>query len=46
MAHSMGLNLPALGLEELKLMAQPMYVDAHGDLTLPEVDIRLHGVWN
>lgn len=40
LAHSMGLTLPGLGLEELKLVAQPMWVET---CDFPPVDIRLQG---
>lgn len=40
MAHSMGLDLPELGLHEMKLLSQPRWVDR---ADWPEVDIRLDG---
>ncbi|KCV82172.1 hypothetical protein ATO10_07277 [Actibacterium atlanticum] len=45
MAHSMGIDLPELGIRGLKLIAQPMWLDAHGDIELAEVDIRLVGAF-
>ena len=41
-AHSMGLFIPALNIEEMKLMGEPIWVDAHGKLTDAKVDIRTH----
>lgn len=39
--YSMGLNFPALGIRELKLLAEPVWVDADGRADNAELDIRL-----
>ena len=42
MAHSMGLDLPDLGISEMKLIAQPMALTENGP-AWPEIEIRLEG---
>ncbi|WP_421726480.1 transglutaminase-like domain-containing protein [Bauldia sp.] len=39
--HSMGLTFPALGIADLKLLAEPVWVDAEGGTAAAEVTIRL-----
>lgn len=41
LAHSMGLTFPGLGLQDIKLVSEPMWL-APGELTLAGLDIRLH----
>ncbi|MEX5728423.1 hypothetical protein Ga0609869_001776 [Rhodovulum iodosum] len=41
LAHSMGHDLPALGISELKILSQPMRQAPDGGLDWAEVDIRL-----
>lgn len=43
MAHSMGHDLPSLGLTALKLLSQPVLVDDTGQVSWPEIEIRLSG---
>jgi hypothetical protein len=39
-AHSMGLTFPVLGLSEIKLIGEPMWVSTDGTLAKAELDIR------
>ncbi|MHC0051866.1 transglutaminase domain-containing protein [Actibacterium sp. D379-3] len=43
MAHSMGLDIPTLGLTGLKLLSQPMRLEADGRAHWAEVEITLRG---
>lgn len=43
MAHSMGLNFPALGLRDLKLIGEPMWLLPDGRWIRPELSITLRG---
>jgi hypothetical protein len=42
-AHSMGLDIPALGLTGLKLLSQPMWLTPDGTAHWAEVEIALRG---
>ncbi len=39
-AHSMGLTIPVLGLSEIKLIGEPMWVAPDGSLSKSDLDIR------
>ena len=41
LAHSMGLDIPALNVIEMKLMAEPMRLGPDGPVSLPDLEIRL-----
>ncbi|MGR3714038.1 MAG: transglutaminase-like domain-containing protein [Shimia sp.] len=43
MSHSMGWNLPALGVVDLKLLAEPMWRFANGSWERAALDIELEG---
>lgn len=43
MAHSMGLTFPDLGLADLKLLSEPMWLDAAGGLDRAALSITLAG---
>lgn len=43
MAHSMGLTFPAVGLTDIKLIAEPWWIEADGTLSRPDLQIRLQG---
>lgn len=43
MAHSMGLNFPAAGLCDIKLIGEPWWIGADGGLSRPDLEIRLRG---
>ncbi|TDK46774.1 transglutaminase-like domain-containing protein [Antarcticimicrobium luteum] len=43
MAHSMGLNFPAAGLTDIKLIGEPWWIGADGALSRPDLQIRLRG---
>lgn len=43
MAHSMGLNFPAAGLADIKLIGEPWWIEADGTLSRPDLAIRLQG---
>ncbi len=40
-AHSMGLDFPALGIREMKLLGEPVWIDAEGRASPSDVTIRL-----
>ena len=39
--HSMGLDFPELGIEAMKLLAEPVWVDGKGDVEPAALTIRL-----
>lgn len=41
LAHSMGLDFPELGVQEMKLLAEPVWIDAAGTATKASVTIRM-----
>ena len=43
MAHSMGLNFPAAGLTDIKLIAEPWWIEPDGSLSRPELEIGFQG---
>lgn len=43
MAHSMGLNFPAAGLADIKLIGEPWWIEADRTLSRPNLTIRLQG---
>jgi len=43
MAHSMGLNFPAVGLSDIKLIGEPWWIEPDGSLSRPDLEIRLTG---
>ncbi|SDE25411.1 transglutaminase-like domain-containing protein [Ruegeria marina] len=43
MAHSMGLEFPSLGLRDLKLIGEPMWLFPDGSWARPEMTITLRG---
>jgi len=43
MAHSMGLNFPAIGLRDMKLLAEPVWLCADGSWRRADLNITLEG---
>ncbi len=43
MAHSMGLNFPEVGIGDMKLLAEPVWIDGKGDWTRTDLTISLSG---
>ena len=43
MAHSMGLNFLSAGLIDIKLIAEPWWIEPDGTLTRPDLEIRFQG---
>lgn len=41
-SHSMGWDIPALGVRDAKLLCEPMRVEPDGSLSYGEISIRLH----
>lgn len=41
-SHSMGWDIPALGVRDAKLLCEPMWVERNGSLSHGELSIRLH----
>ncbi len=41
-SHSMGWDMPALGVRDAKLLCEPMWVEADGSPSYAELSIRLH----
>lgn len=41
MAHSMGLTFPTVGLTDIKLIAEPWWIEADGTLSRPDLRIEL-----
>lgn len=41
LAHSMGLDFPELGVQEMKLLAEPVWIDAAGAVTKAGVTIQM-----